>query len=53
MKSAKERKQAERGRRKADGQVYVQEWVKIEDVAALKRFAAELRNRWASASTGH
>ena len=43
MKSANERKQAERDRRRKAGQVSVQEWVHKDDAERLRKYAARLR----------
>lgn len=42
-KTANERKQAERDRRRALGQVNVQEWVHRGDAERLRAYAARLR----------
>ena len=42
-KTVNERKQAERDRRRALGQVNVQEWVHRDDAERLRAYAAKLR----------
>ena len=49
-KTVNERKQAERDRRRALGQVNVQEWVHRDDAERLRAYAAKLRKARAKAS---
>lgn len=44
-KSAAQRKQEERDRKRAAGLVLVQEWAYPKDVARLRRYAEQLRKK--------
>lgn len=50
--SVNERKQAERDRRRALGQVNVQEWVHRDDAERLRAYAARLRKARAKTTAG-